>query len=1035
MMNFEQKVGRMVAGGSVEQDVPEPAVFEGCEAIRARAELRRRGQEFRVRVLNMRQPEDEAARASYDKTLALCFREAKGEEALDPSVKTPDEFHVEADRLRKASEAKRNIFPRYSAYLDLCAAKCADAAGAGTEPDIVAAGEMLDQIRDRDPHTPANLLPEAMLLGFRARQAEQLRMPDPESVARAVMSDPTLLADYALTIPEKDRAAFVDMIPEEKRIAVSRALDVSVARVLHQSIVEKECDEETQRAKVRIRLNRELRDVIGKGKKGDEPTVKLLAEALGSLGEDTRQFLLEILRDEYEGESGSGDRETEHMPRVIQTLLDRFDDWRGNDLALRVAGAEETNPHLSIHILGKLVKNGYLPSDVQTWWDEKKIRERNSEAEYQRLRVIKKTVSNLGVVPSRDILEFLSDEREWEGIPLDARIGRIRSSQEEFSKIDDNHELAHLLSEDERKAKMFYLLHGGEDRFNLINNYDFGKFKEMVGLIDGLVVHEKPLREFEQALVKGGLRGAEAKAVIRRLRVGHGPSGDVSREQGEVIFDVSENALIKNANAELGRALGREQLGVVMLFPVYREFLEEQADERSESVRQEMKAAESLSERLTLMNRIEESYPDFRSRAIATLSDDWKALGEKMILEIPLEHVFEERSVPVHGEELLPRLDARRMDLKRMKKDLLVMLKGENKEFASIQREIQKKRKARANLLAGVSLQSDERKAEALQETIRKIESELFTLETEKAMIGDRKITDRFANMSQQEKEAEMERLGNEILALTEKSPSAIFTYVLMQVLGEERLCESDRALVEEMKSHLEGPFQAIADATTYRKPLAEQGGKKRARVRLQLLDKTERFMTMARFGDSKICCFSSSNYEMTVQHQMPNKFWVASISADPLSYVISIENPSADASDGSGRKTPKENLGFIFGSFGVDERGFPARLDNGIYYAPGLEGKEQMEAILSGVEKLFDMLPIRTEVIAGRHGGSFGEDVIPGGYSKEEVMLTRLRALDDGRGNPETKIYDDLATGSDLNGLHRYGGNNDVIWHKTNGN
>ena len=36
-------------------------------------------------------------------------------------------------------------------------------------------------------------------------------------------------------------------------------------------------------------------------------------------------------------------------------------------------------------------------------------------------------------------------------------------------------------------------------------------------------------------------------------------------------------------------------------------------------------------------------------------------------------------------------------------------------------------------------------------------------------------------------------------------------------------------------------------------------------RVQLSYIDKRERLMHMVRFADSKICCFSSNNYDMVV--------------------------------------------------------------------------------------------------------------------------------------------------------------------------
>ena len=245
-----------------------------------------------------------------------------------------------------------------------------------------------------------------------------------------------------------------------------------------------------------------------------------------------------------------------------------------------------------------------------------------------------------------------------------------------------------------------------------------------------------------------------------------------------------------------------------------------------------------------------------------------------------------------------------------------------------------------------------------------------------------------------------------------------------MQTVGEERLRESDIGLLREMESHLQGPFQMITDSKLYDRGKREKS--KRSNITLNWLDKSSRLMSMVRFADSKICCFSSCNYEMKVSHDTPNKYWVASINRDPLSFVISMEEDKGEPVEGE--EYVNENLGFIFGSFGVDDENKLAVMLNGIYYAPGGENKDQVEAILSGAEKVLAGLPINTMAIASQYGGGAVGSNLPSEYSSSQIEMTRLRALDDGSGDPETKIYDDLNTGSDLNRPHYYGGN---VWHK----
>lgn len=1033
MMKFEQQAGYLLNHASLkkeEESTDKTLTSEERESILARSELRRGGQVFKTNVLNLEKPKmNDVLRGAYEKTLEKVFSEVKGNIRLREN-RSKEELLQEALILEQKAEEKRDIFPRYSAFLFLQAVQLRERSDENFSAVLAKANDILGKIRNVDPNTPSNLLPEAMLLGIRARQISRSLLPEKHKVAETVSVDPELLASYALVLPEKERDEFLRMIPEKKQQTVTSLLDVSVSSVLHQSLVEKKSDEESQRSKVRLRLYNELCRVVEENEKEDAVLAKILAEAIGSLGEDTRQFLLEILRDEKEGQEDGSEEQNEHIPRIMKVLLDNFDDFRGNDLVLQLAGDRSINPHLAIYFFGKLIEKKYLPEDVRHWWSEEKaVRGKGLVAEKNRLEVIQRVVSDLGVMPSREILGFISDDKQWGDISIEDRIGKIGESQKEFSSLQNNHDLAELLRRDEQKAMMYYLLHGGDDRFNLINNYSFDKFREMIGLIDDLKIHEQPMRQFDKALNNGGVSKTERMEIGERLRKGKFPLGEGVSSRAEISFDVSENAVIKNANGEIGRVLGRKQLGVVMAFPLYRNYLTQNTDTVSTELLERMKKAQTLADRVTLLDQIEAMHPDFRGRAIDTLKENWKVFGDKMTLELSLEQVFGDESVVIRGEELLPRLDAKRFDLKRMKKDLMVLLKGGNKRLAKLQSDIAKKRKARANLLEGLDRQTDDGSKQSIREKITGIEDELLLLEQEKLMMSDQKTMDRFAGMTEAERKEEIEKIGSEILALTEKSPSAIFTYITMQVLGEEMLRESDIVLVQEVESHLQGPFQAIADTTTYQKSPLDRGEKKRMRLTLEYLDKTERFMNTVRFADSKICCFSSNNYEQTIQHGTPNKYWVASINADPLSFVLSLEMPVAIEEKENKKRMPKENLGFIFGNYGMDKNGELAILLNGIYYAPGIEGQEQVDAILDGVEKVFSGLPIRTIALAEQYGGSLGEAKAPSRYTKQNIDLIRLRALDDNSGDPETKIYDDLGTGEHLNQMHSYGGN---VWHKS---
>ncbi len=1015
------------------------------QAIALYADLRRRSQELRKATLNLELPgATEAMRSVYNEQTALAQREAKGEEGVAAEVVEASKDKI--NELLEKAVSIGELFPELAALCYAEAAKVRQVSSARHETVEVSLDYLLTLAREASDHTqelpktaPSSLLAGAMILGTAQRLATETPLPSHDKVARAATTDQALMADWALVLPEKDRSDFLSLFPNDAvRGKIGREIDLALAPRLHQAVVEKEGEEPTQRLKVRSRLFQELKSTVELPKADDKIIARKLAEALGTLGEDTRQLLLELVRDATEDTDRKTAEQPGHIPRVIKVFLDNFDDWRGNDVVLRLAGDVGLNSHLAIYLLGKLVEKGYLPKDIKEWWQEQKAvgkiqRKKFAEGkrvpaavddEGRRLEVIRGVVTDLGVMPSREILAFIHDDKNWKTKNIADRVAEIRSRQAEFDKLTDSRDLIKHLHGDPKAAMIFYLLHGGDDRFNLINNYSFEKFKAMLAQIVELKIHPKPIQQFESALQKGGIAKAESASVVECLKTGHFPLANAEPAYQSVSFEVSENAAVKNANVEIGRVLGKNELGVVLLFPLYREWLKQTESDRAGALLEKMATASTMADRGVLMAEIEKDFPDFRNRAKQELEDDWKKLGEKMLLEVTLDNVFDEERVPIRGEELLPRLDAKRLDLKKLKKDLLVALKGGNERAKRVMSEIGKKKKALANLRAGLERQTDEVGRNKLDGQITNIEAELQKLEEERALVSNMSVEDRFADLPPEERRKKIEELGKEIIAVTEKSPSAIFTYITMQVLGEERLLESDVALVQELESHLQGPFQTIQDAVTYQKPLARGAEKKRQQVGLRFVDKGKQLMHLVRFADSKICCFSSNNYEMIVQHGVPNKLWVASVIADPLSFVVSMELPNAIGNEAQ-KQEPRENLGFMFASFAVNEGGELGMMNNGIYYAPGIENGEQVRAILDGVKRMFKGLPIKTSAIASQHGGSIK---MPEGFTNDPVTLTRLRALDDGAGQPETKIYDDLGTGSNLNQSMLYGGH---VWHE----
>ena len=1026
--NFEQNLGKVLPKKESEQDV---LSMEEKSVINSKADCRIRAQKLKIQILNLEIPLTPEIIEAYEKTRQIILKEAGGE--IEMEKKTENEFIEEADKLSNRADKKRNIVPNFSAYLYAEAAKNYELAGKDFKVVFEKANECLEESADIPQNTPSSLLPDAILHGISTRQLKKSRLPQQEKIAEAIMNDPKLLENYSLVLSEEERAEFLILIPEEKRKVISQAMDASVSRFLHQSVVKAKSLESTQRSSVLIRAEENLENILNERNSEDKIIARMISDIFNNLGGDAPGVLVRIAVAEYEKQKyDKPDWKEDILPRILTIILEEFNDPRGNDMALQLAADERMHPSIRTYLMKKLTDNGYLEKDLEELWNERKMKnlkkssEQEKEDKKYRIDVFGKIVSELGVIPTKSVAEFIMDDNIWGDGPriltLDERITKIKESQKEFEQINNYKDLISELKKSKNAAMTYFLLNGGNDRFGRYNNYTFEKFWDILDLIDSFNIHKKPLNIFSESLIEVGFSDNKADKFIEHLINGEFPLDNVNQSYQECILDVSQNERLISANHDLAVVLGKKQLGVILKSPIYRKFLINENPNLSAEFLKKINDAKTFIERESVIEEIETKFPDLRKNTMKKILESWSQLNEKMLLGLSLETVFENDLAPVKGEDLLPLLDTKRIDLKRIKKETIVALKGDNAELKIIQSAIYKKKKAINNLLQGVERQEDQDIQNELNGKIRKIRDEISLLENKRDEVSGRYIDERYKGLSEEEKKDQLDQISKEIIALTEKDSSAIFTYVIMQVLEQEKLTEDDIGLMKEMEDHLKGPFQALKDFSYFKEKSTEI---RQEQISLHYLNKVERLMTMVRFADSFTCCFttSSSNYDNpnSFAFNQPNKLWVASINADPMSFVISIEQ-SSQASGQS--KKVHENIGFIFGSYALNDKRQPAIMLNG-FYSPYKKG-EDVEIILQQIEKIFKGSNIKTIAFASQHGGSLTG--IPKGYKNSNIDMIRLRALDGGNGTPEDTIYDDLGTGKDLNRPHNYGGH---VWHK----
>ncbi len=719
-----------------------------------------------------------------------------------------------------------------------------------------------------------------------------------------------------------------------------------------------------------------------------------------------------------------------HFMRILKTLAE-LDSFRGNDLIFIIAADENLPAHYSNYLFGKLTENKYLQFDINDWLRKRKGKrtERDKirgwvrlpadqELKQERIELAAiKMICRLGAAPSSDILDYLLDREETDLYELTLeevaeRVKFLEGYKQKFETVADQSELIALLTKDKNAASAFYLLNNGRVTFDLVNNYSFDKFKEMLELIGRLQIHEQPILEFRTALINSGMTSAQADQIISNLKHGSPPFG---KSSGELIrLDISDTTKLRDANRELADVLGSEQMGISFKVPQYRKYLNASDHLQAKNYLTKLINANSLAEATRLIKEIEKVFPDFETRLISDLSDKWDHFRKKSILPLTFESILKSSSNPVNGEEVIQALEQNRSALKRAKTDVIDALKHENPEIKRLQADLKKKQAVKEKLKGNLEKSPSNTR---IIEQIESIDKDLILLEQNLKQIKTNPIAQRYDHLPDQEKRELLEKTKKELEALSQKDSSLVLLDIIVEIIGLENLNEGEVDLIKEVASHLESPIHAITDLA---KLDASFRRKQRKEARLRLLDKKDDLITMLRFADSKICCFSSSNYEMRVAHGIPNKEWVASINKDPLSFVFQIE----ELKDNENDKT--KNLGFVFGSFGVSSDGLPVVLLNGIYFSEGNDLKS-VQSILRSVEsQLSAPIKAQYQLLASKYGGSLSGQ-IPG-YDGKAVTVKRLRALKGKGDKPETIIYDDLGTA--INQFLDYSGSNSVT-HK----
>ncbi len=684
------------------------------------------------------------------------------------------------------------------------------------------------------------------------------------------------------------------------------------------------------------------------------------------------------------------------LPSILHQLVNSHS-FAARELLRKLLARSDVPYRMQKHLILCLCKTGYVDSSVRDWIAQNaqrrlknapEVQIEGQRAEIQLLRLI----FSRGLSPSQEILDFVLSGSDGRALPLGpksliqarARLESLKDFQMRFESSSGLDELLGVLTKSPDAPMAYYLLYNGLSQFHLINNYSLTKFRQIVGDIDNLTVEPAMVSTFVKSLTS---RDFERTEWTRNLLSGRFPIGK-ALSVTEVEIKNSTLSRFSSANSEAGAVLGRNQLGVLVKTSLYREFAAESVQIETRLLVDQISATTSLAERMSMLTRIESLHPEWLERGKRCARERIEGVDGKSLTILSLDGVFELDNVSIDVRELLQAIEEQRRTLRQAQEHLLLMLKGQNPKQIALSAKISKKERVRSQFEKGLESKPE------LGARIAEIDAEIDALKKELAVIGQAGISERYKELSTTERETLHAEEREKLRTVMAKDSAGVFLSVVLDTICRVPFSENDITVAKEVSSHLQSPLQAVSNDEG---GIVKTGSSHSMTMAIRYLDKCRHFMSVVRFADSKVCCFSSNNYEV-------NKLYVASIVRDPLSFVFMLEEGGRISVGGS--RDIVKNIGFCFGMFGFGPQKEPAIFLNGIYSALG-NTEEIVNAALASIEELLARpLGIKLLHVSALHGGAL--QATPRGFIKGAISGTRLRALQQ-RGEPVRVTYDDM--------------------------
>lgn len=200
--------------------------------------------------------------------------------------------------------------------------------------------------------------------------------------------------------------------------------------------------------------------------------------------------------------------------RYLKTLIE-IENPKGKALATKLYADPNLVPQHKEYLARKLISVGYWDKNLGAHLTQALSKHGRVETD----AILTGLITELGLTPDLGSFKALEATGLLQSESVASRLAELKQHKQRFIGMP-RETLLDTFAKDPAALQIYYLLHGGEYQYSLINDYSFEKFKLIVEKINGLRISEEKLQTMVESLTAASKSETEISAILDNLKRG-----------------------------------------------------------------------------------------------------------------------------------------------------------------------------------------------------------------------------------------------------------------------------------------------------------------------------------------------------------------------------------------------------------------------------------------------------------------------------------------------------------------------------------